>query len=83
MLVSGIGQNSDGDNFDFRISGQSLINQNCHNSRTSNDIAMKLGPVIKTDKRITTRSKKIDDDVISANYIVINIFPTYGQFGAI
>ena len=44
---------------------------------------MKLGPVIKTDKRITTRSKKIDDDVISANYIVINIFPTYGQFGAI
>ena len=30
---------------DFRISSQSLIKKNCHNSRTSNDIDMKLGPV--------------------------------------
>ena len=29
-----IGQNSDGGISDFRISGQSFINENCHNSRT-------------------------------------------------
>ena len=27
----------------FCISGQSLLNENCHNSRTSDDIEMKLG----------------------------------------
>ena len=37
-----IGQNSDGGISDFRISGQSLIKGNCHNSRTSDDIDMKL-----------------------------------------
>ena len=30
----------------FWIAGQSLINENCHNSRTINDIDMKLRPVI-------------------------------------
>ena len=29
---------------------KSLINKNCHNSRTSNNIDMKLGPVTKIDK---------------------------------
>ena len=29
-------------NFDFWISGQSLINKNCHNSRTSHDTDMKI-----------------------------------------
>ena len=43
---------------------------------------MKLGPVTKLDKRTTTTSKKLDDDVISANCDVIVIFPIYGQFGA-
>ena len=43
---------------DFRISGQSLIKGNCHNSRTSDDIDMKLGPVTKLDKRNKTTSKK-------------------------
>ena len=42
-----IGENSDGSISDFRISGQSLINKTCHNSRTSDDNDMKLGPVTK------------------------------------
>ena len=36
-----IGENSDGGISDCRISGQSLIIDNCHNSRTSNDIDIK------------------------------------------
>ena len=44
---------------------------------------MKLGPVIKLDKRNKITSKKIDDDVMSENCDVIVIFPIYGQFGAI
>ena len=78
-----IGQNSDGGISDFRISGQSLIKENCHNSRTSDDIDMKLGPVTKLDKRNKITSKKFDDDVISTNYDVVVVFPIYGQFGAI
>ena len=46
-----IGQNSDWGISDFRISGQSLIKKNWHNSRASYDIDMKLGPVTKFDKR--------------------------------
>ena len=42
-----IRQNSNGGISDFQISGQSLINKNCHNSRSSNDIDIKLGQVIK------------------------------------
>ena len=54
-----IGQNSDGGISDFRISGQSLIKENCHNSKTSDDIDMKLGPVTKLDKRNKTTSKNL------------------------
>ena len=75
-----IEQNSDGGISNFRISGKSLMKENFHNSRTSNDIDMKLGPVPKLDKR---RQKKFDDDIMSANYDVIVIFPIYGQFRAI
>ena len=70
----------------FPISGflfKSLINKNCHSSRTSDDIDMKLGPVTKLDKRNTTKSKKFDDYVVSANYDVIVIFLIYGRFGPI
>ena len=49
-----IGQNSGEGIFEFQIFGQSLMNKNCDNSRTSNDIDMKLGPVTKCDKRNTT-----------------------------
>ena len=78
-----IGQNSDGDISDFRISGQSLIKENCHNSRTNDDIDMKLGPVTKLDKRSKSTSKIFDDDVMSANCDAIVIFLIYGKFGAI
>ena len=46
-----IEQNSDGGIFDSRISGQPLVKENCYNSRTSDDIDMKLGPVTKLDKK--------------------------------
>ena len=77
-----IRKNSDGGISDFRISGQSLIKKNCHNSRISDDIDMKLGPVTKLDKRNKTTSKKFDNDVMSENCDVIVIFSIYGQFGA-
>ena len=43
-------------------------NENCHNTRTSNDIDMKLGPVTKLDKRNkkNKNKKNDDDDVMSA-----------------
>ena len=78
-----IGQNSDGGISDFRIPGQSLIKENCHNSRTSGDIDMKLGPVTKPDKRNKTTSKKFDVNVMSENCHIIVIFPIFHQFGAI
>ena len=59
------------------ISDKSLINKNCHNSKTSNDIDMKFGPVARTDKRNTATSKGFDNDVMSASFNVT------GQFGII
>ena len=53
-----IGQNSDGGIFNFWISGQSLMKENCHNFRASDDIDMKLGAVAKIDKR-NKMSKKL------------------------
>ena len=58
----------------FPISGF-LINplqKNCHDS--SNYIDMKLGAATKRDKRNTATSKKLDHDVLSANYDAIVIF---------
>ena len=54
-----IGQNSDGGISNFWVSGQSLLKENCHNFRTSDDIDMKLGPVPKLDKRDKTTLKKL------------------------
>ena len=56
---------------------------NCHNSRTSDDIEMKLCPVTKLDKRKKSTSKKFDDEVISKNCDFTVIFPIYGEFEAI
>ena len=42
-----------------KLSDHSLIKENCHNSRTIDDIDMKLGPVTKPDKRYKTTSKKL------------------------
>ena len=36
----------------FHISGQSLINENCYNSKTSNDIDMKLELLTKVENKI-------------------------------
>ena len=36
-----------------------FINENCHNSTTSDDIDMKFGPVTKFDKRNMATSKKL------------------------
>ena len=57
-------RNSDGSISDFQISGQSFIEENYHNSRTSNDIDVKPGPVTKLEKKNTVISKKSDDGVI-------------------
>ena len=58
MQSADIGQNSDGDVSEFRISFQLLINNNYNNSKTSNDIDMKLGPVNRIEKRNTKTPKK-------------------------
>ena len=58
----------------MRISGQSPKKRNFHNSRTSDDIDMKLGPVTEVDKRDKKRSKKFGDDVMSKDCNVIAIF---------
>ena len=52
-----IEKNPDGGISDFQISGQSLIKRNYHNSRTSDEIDMKLGPVTKLDNRNKTTSE--------------------------
>ena len=80
---SDIEQNSDRGISDFRISGQSLMKEYCHNSRTSHDIDMKLRPLTKLDKRNKTASKNVVNDVMSVNCDVILIFPIKSQFGAI
>ena len=67
----------------MRISGQPLIKENCHNSRTSDGIDMKLLPVTKLDRRNKTTSKKLCFDVMSENCDVIVIFWISGQFGAV
>ena len=78
-----IGQNSDGGISDFQVSGQSLLKGNCHNSRTSDDTNLKLGPVTTFDKRNKTKSMRFDVDVMSENRDVIVTFPIYDQSGAI
>ena len=60
-----------------------IIKENCLNSRTSDDIDVKLVPVTKLDKRNKTMSKKCGDNVMSTNCYVIVIFQIYGQFRAI
>ena len=59
------------------------MKKSCHNSRTSDDIDMKPGPVTKLDKRKKGTSKKFDNEFISENCDVIFIFSIYGQFGEI
>ena len=51
--------NSNGGISNFRISRQSLIKGNCHNSRTRDDNGMKLGSVTKLDKSKKTTPNKL------------------------
>ena len=53
------------------FSGQSLIEENCHNSRTM------------LDKRNKATSNKFDNDVMASNCSIVLIFPIYSHFGAI
>ena len=76
------GQNSDGGISEYGISGQSLIKENCHKSRTSDNIDMKIGSVTKLGTKNKTTSNIFDNDVMSGNCDVIIKFPIYGQFGA-
>ena len=62
---------------------ESLLNKHFHNSRTSIDIDMKLGPITKLGKSNTITSKSIEDAVMSTNYDFVVIFPIYSQLGAI
>ena len=71
-----IGQNSDWSISDFQVSGQSLIKENCHNSRISNDIDLKL-------ELVTKQHSNVNYDVVSASCDVIVTFQIYGQFEAI
>ena len=65
----------------FPISGflASSLQKISHNSRTSNDINIKLGSVTKLGKRNTASSKKLDVDVVPTknDLIVIFRFMTY------
>ena len=49
------------------------MNENCHNSRTTDDANMELGPVSKLDKR-NSITKKISDGVMLAGFDVIITF---------
>ena len=51
-----------------------------HNSRTSDDIDMKLGTVPKLDKRNTAVSKMFNHNVMSENCDVIVIILNFGKF---
>ena len=77
-----IGENSDGGISNFWISGQSFINENCYNSRTSHDTDMKLGPVTKLDKKNTATSKKYEDNIMSVNcdFIILYFFQFMANF---
>ena len=64
-----IAQNSDWGISNFQISCQPLIKENCHQSRTSDDIEMKLEPLTKLEKKKKTMTKnKNYDDAIPSNF---------------
>ena len=65
---------------DFQISGQSLLKENCRNSRTGDDLTWNMDKLTKIYRRNKTIARKLDDDVISDNCDIIVIFPIYGQF---
>ena len=78
------GQNSHGGILDFQISCQLFTEKNYHNSRTSNDIDVKLGPVTNLEKKNTAILKKYNDGVIS-EFMMLSFFglmTNLEQFGS-
>ena len=74
-----IGKNSDGGISDLCyfwpvISGQSLMKVNSHNSRTSDVIDIKFGPVTKLDKKNNTVSQIFDNDVLWQTMTSLSFF---------
>ena len=65
-----IGQNTDR-MFSFSNIRSIPYKYSCDNSKTSNDLDMKLGPKAKLEKKVL---KKPDDDIISTNYDAFIIF---------
>ena len=78
-----IEKNSNGSISDFRSSDQSLINKNCHNSRTSNYIDVTPRAVTTFEKKNKGTSKNTDDEVMLENFDVIVIFSINGKLGVI
>ena len=66
-----LGKTQTGGISDFRISVQFLIKINWHNSRTSDDIDMEVGPITKLDKRNKRISKKMT--IMSCRQIVTSL----------
>ena len=60
-----------------------VLKDNFHNSRFSDDIEMKIGPITKHDKRNKTTPKNLA--MTSCRKIVTSLpfFPISGQFGSI
>ena len=78
---SNIWHNSDKGISNFWISGLSLVKVNCHNSRTSDDIDMKLGLKTKLDNRNKITSKKNWRYLMLVNCDVIVILANLEQPG--
>ena len=78
-----IGKNSDPGVSNFPIAGQSFVNENCRNSRTSHDIDIILKSVVTLDKRNAITLKNFDNDAMSAGCDVILFCSINGQFEVI
>ena len=68
---------TDGDISNLRISGQSLIKENCHNSRTRNDIDRKFGSVTKN---LIWKTKRRQKKLMMTSYQKIVILLSFLQF---
>ena len=84
LQCSDIGENSDGGNSWFVVKfGVTLINKDCHNSRTSDDIDMKLRLLAKFDKRNTKMWKRLMMTSCQEIITSLGFFSIYDQFCAI
>ena len=84
LQCSDIGENSDGGNSWFVVKfGVTLINKDYHNSRTSDDIDMKLRLLAKFDKRNTKMWKRLMMTSCQEIMTSLVLFSIYDQFCAI